>query len=286
MTRLRETVQEDEGRHVTLAFPGTHPVGTARGCQGGRVPRTEPIGEGTLPPSDLAPMTAYKPEDVQAAFAAVVVDEWARAGVTDAVVCPGSRSTPLLIALAEAAEQGVFRLHSVLDERSAGFYALGLGMASGLPAPVVTTSGTAAVELHPAVVEAHHSGVPLLAVTADRPAELQDCGAPQTVHQVGLYGQAARWQAQPGVPELVAARSWRSMASRSVSEALGGARRRARCTSTSPFVSRWSGRPPTNCYTSSPAGPSGRPGTAVGPCLRCGRPVRSSSSWPGWGRGA
>jgi 2-succinyl-5-enolpyruvyl-6-hydroxy-3-cyclohexene-1-carboxylate synthase len=170
-------------------------------------------------------MTGYRPEDVQAAFAAVVVDEWARAGVTDAVVCPGSRSTPLLIALSEAAERGLVRLHSVLDERSAGFYALGLGIASGRPAPVVTTSGTAAVELHPAVVEAHHSGVPLLAVTADRPPELQDCGAPQTVHQVGLYGEAVRWEAHPGVPELVAARSWRSLASRSVTEALGGARR-------------------------------------------------------------
>ena len=88
-------------------------------------------------------------QDIQAAFAAVVVDEWLRAGVTDAVVCPGSRSTPLLVALAERAEQGSLRLHVLLDERSAGFFALGLGRASGVPAPVVTTSGTAAAELHP-----------------------------------------------------------------------------------------------------------------------------------------
>ncbi len=165
------------------------------------------------------------PQDVQAAFALALVDEWVRAGVTDVVTCPGSRSTPLLVALAEAAERGALRAHSVLDERSAGFFALGLGLASGAPAPVVTTSGTAAVELHPAIVEAHHAGAPMLAVTADRPAELQDWGAPQTVHQVGLYGDAVRWQCAPGVPEAEAAGTWRSLASRSVAEARGGAHR-------------------------------------------------------------
>jgi 2-succinyl-5-enolpyruvyl-6-hydroxy-3-cyclohexene-1-carboxylate synthase len=164
-------------------------------------------------------------QDVQAAFAAVLVDEWVRAGVTDVVACPGSRSTPLLIAVAEAAEQGALRAHSVLDERSAAYFALGLGLVTGMPAPVVTTSGTAAVELHPAVVEAHHAGVPMLAVTADRPPELQDCGAPQTVQQVGLYGDAVRWEAAPGVPGPEAAGTWRSLASRSVAEARGGARR-------------------------------------------------------------
>jgi 2-succinyl-5-enolpyruvyl-6-hydroxy-3-cyclohexene-1-carboxylate synthase len=162
---------------------------------------------------------------VQAAFASVLVDEWLRAGLTDVVVCPGSRSTPLLVALAEAAERGALHLHVVLDERAAGFFALGLGLISGVPAPVVTTSGTAAVELHPAVVEAHHSGVPMIAVTADRPEELRDCGAPQSVHQVGLYGGAVRWEADLGVPDLAAAGSWRPVASRSVAEARGGARR-------------------------------------------------------------
>ena len=128
------------------------------------------------------------PEDVQAAFSTVLVDEWLRAGVRECVACPGSRSTPLLVALAEAAERGDLRLHVLVDERSAGFYALGLGLASGIPAPIVTTSGTAAAELHPAVLEAHHAGVPMLAVTADRPPELHGFGAPQTVHQVGLFG--------------------------------------------------------------------------------------------------
>ena len=165
------------------------------------------------------------PEDVQAAFAAIVVDEWVRAGVPDAVVCPGSRSTPLLVALSEAAESAALRLHVLPDERSAGFFALGLGMATGMPAPVVTTSGTAAAELHPAIIEAHHAGVPMIAVTADRPPELHDFGAPQTVDQVGLFGRAVRWEANPGPPDLAAAWSWRSLASRSVREACGAAAR-------------------------------------------------------------
>jgi 2-succinyl-5-enolpyruvyl-6-hydroxy-3-cyclohexene-1-carboxylate synthase len=165
------------------------------------------------------------PEDVQAAFSTVLVDEWLRAGVSDAVACPGSRSTPLLIALAEAAEHGSLRLHVLADERAAGFFALGLALATGVPAPVVTTSGTAASELHPAVIEAHHAGVPMLAVTADRPAELHGFGAPQTVDQEGLFGSAVRWEVHPGPPELAAAWSWRSLASRSFAEACGGAHR-------------------------------------------------------------
>ena len=94
--------------------------------------------------------------DTQAAFAATLIDEWVRAGVTDAVVAPGSRSTPLLVALAG---DGRMRVHVVLDERGAGFVALGMGMATGRPSLVVTTSGTAAVELHPAVVEALVLGI-------------------------------------------------------------------------------------------------------------------------------
>ncbi len=104
--------------------------------------------------------------------------------------------------LAEAAERDGLRLHVLADERSAGFFALGLALASGMPAIVVTTSGTAAAELHPAVVEAHHAGVPMLAVTADRPPELHDFGAPQTVHQVGLFGSSVRWEVDPGPPDL------------------------------------------------------------------------------------
>ena len=153
-----------------------------------------------------------------ATFCATLVDEWRRAGVTDAVVAPGSRSTPLALALADAPD---VRVHVVLDERSASFTALGLGLASGRPAVVLCTSGTAATHFHGAVVEAHLSGVPLLACTADRPPELWDIGAPQTIDQTGLYGAAVRWFCEPGVPDEAAAPSWRSMASRGVAEALG-----------------------------------------------------------------
>jgi 2-succinyl-5-enolpyruvyl-6-hydroxy-3-cyclohexene-1-carboxylate synthase len=155
---------------------------------------------------------------VQAAFAATVVDEWVRGGVTDAVVAPGSRSTPLALALAARPD---VRVHVHLDERSAGFYALGLGIATGRPAVVLTTSGTAAVELHPAVVEAHHAQVPLLACTADRPPELHDVGASQAIDQVHLFGRAVRWFAQPGVPDDAARATWRSLAARAVAEAAG-----------------------------------------------------------------
>jgi 2-succinyl-5-enolpyruvyl-6-hydroxy-3-cyclohexene-1-carboxylate synthase len=159
------------------------------------------------------------PADAQAALAATLVDEWVRAGVTDAVVAPGSRSTPLLVALAN---DGRLRIHVLLDERDAGFFALGIGAASGRPAVAVTTSGTAAAELHPAVVEAHQAGVPLLAVTADRPPELHGVGAPQTIEQGGLYGAAVRWAAAPGVADRATAGTWRSLASRAVAETTAG----------------------------------------------------------------
>jgi 2-succinyl-5-enolpyruvyl-6-hydroxy-3-cyclohexene-1-carboxylate synthase len=156
---------------------------------------------------------------LQATFAATLVDEWVRCGVTDAVVAPGSRSTPLLLALSGSPSM---RVHVFLDERSAAFFALGVGMATGRPAVVVTTSGTAAVELHPAVVEASHAGVPLLAVTADRPWELRDVGAPQTIDQSHLFGRAVRWFADPGVPDAASSPAWRSLAARAVVEAVRG----------------------------------------------------------------
>jgi 2-succinyl-5-enolpyruvyl-6-hydroxy-3-cyclohexene-1-carboxylate synthase len=161
------------------------------------------------PPADVT---------VTATFCATLVDEWVRAGVTDAVVSPGSRSTPLALALVARPELAV---HVHLDERAAGFVALGLGLASGRPAVVLTTSGTAAVELHPAVVEAHQAGVPLLAVTANRPPELFDVGAPQTVDQSHLFGRSVRWFAAPGPPVAEVAGSWRSLACRAVIEAVG-----------------------------------------------------------------
>lgn len=156
--------------------------------------------------------------DVQAAFCAVLCDEWARCGVTDAVVAPGSRSTPMVAAL--EAESRI-RVHVVLDERSAGFMALGLALAGRRPAVVVTTSGTASVELHPSVVEASQAGVALIAVTTDRPPELHHVGAPQTVEQRDLFLPVVRWAVDPGVADLESSGSWRSLACRCVAEALG-----------------------------------------------------------------
>jgi 2-succinyl-5-enolpyruvyl-6-hydroxy-3-cyclohexene-1-carboxylate synthase len=156
--------------------------------------------------------------NVQATFCATLVDEWVRGGVTHAVVSPGSRSTPLALALAD---DGRVRLHVHHDERAAAFLALGIGVASGVPAVVLTTSGTAAVELHPAVVEASQAGVPMLVCTADRPPELQSVGAPQTVDQAHLFGRAPRWFADPGVADEAAAGTWRSLAARALAEATG-----------------------------------------------------------------
>jgi 2-succinyl-5-enolpyruvyl-6-hydroxy-3-cyclohexene-1-carboxylate synthase len=153
-----------------------------------------------------------------ATFCATLVDEWVRAGCTDAVVAPGSRSTPLALALVGDPR---LRVHVFHDERAAGFAALGLALASGHPAPVLCTSGTAATHLHGAVVEASLSDVPMLVCTADRPPELWQVGAPQTIDQTALYGSAVRFFAQPGVPDPAAAPSWRSVGSRAVAEACG-----------------------------------------------------------------
>ena len=157
--------------------------------------------------------------DLNATFCAVLVDEWIRAGVTDVVISPGSRSTPVALAVADRSELTVHVHH---DERSAGFIGLGIGLRTGFPAVVVTTSGTAAVELHPAVVEAHQAAVPLLVVTADRPPELRDVGAPQTIDQDRLFGTAVRWFVDPAPPVVEAAGSWRSLGSRMVAETVCG----------------------------------------------------------------
>ncbi|MGX7824185.1 2-succinyl-5-enolpyruvyl-6-hydroxy-3-cyclohexene-1-carboxylic-acid synthase [Actinokineospora sp. 24-640] len=123
------------------------------------------------------------------AMATVVVDELVRNDVRHVVLCPGSRNAPLSFALHAAADR--VGLHVRVDERAAGFLALGLARASGRPAAVVCTSGTAVANLHPAVLEAHHSGVGLLLITADRPPELHGTGANQTIDQRGIFGSAA-----------------------------------------------------------------------------------------------
>ncbi|MFM6973817.1 MAG: thiamine pyrophosphate-binding protein, partial [Agromyces sp.] len=105
------------------------------------------------------------------------------AGVQHVIVCPGSRSQALALRAAELEREGRLRLHVRTDERSAGFLALGIALQSGIPAPVITTSGSAVANLLPAVLEAHHAGVPMLLLTADRPAALRGTRANQTTRQ-------------------------------------------------------------------------------------------------------
>lgn len=125
------------------------------------------------------------------AFAVALLAGFVRAGVRDAVVCPGSRSQALALAAAEFERRGLIRLRVRIDERSAGFLALGIALETGAPALVITTSGTAVANLHPAVLEAHHSAVPLIVVTADRPEELRGIGSNQTTVQPGMFAFAA-----------------------------------------------------------------------------------------------
>jgi 2-succinyl-5-enolpyruvyl-6-hydroxy-3-cyclohexene-1-carboxylate synthase len=157
------------------------------------------------------------------AFGAVLADELARCGLREVVVAPGSRSAPLAMAFDELDRAGRVRLHVRIDERSASFTALGLAKASGRPVAVVCTSGTAAANFHPAVIEADESAVPLLLLTADRPPELRGTGASQTVDQIKLYGSAVRWYAESGVPERIGGMAgyWRSLAGRAWAHAAG-----------------------------------------------------------------
>jgi 2-succinyl-5-enolpyruvyl-6-hydroxy-3-cyclohexene-1-carboxylate synthase len=151
-------------------------------------------------------------------WARVLVDELARSGLTHAVVAPGSRSTPVVLALARHPE---VQTHVALDERSGAFLALGLGRRTRQPAAIVTTSGTAGANLHPAVLEANQAQVPLLAITADRPHELRGTDANQTVDQVGLFGDAVREAHDLSQPKLEprALRNLRARADRALHQA-------------------------------------------------------------------
>ncbi len=143
----------------------------------------------------------------------------AEAGVRDAVIAPGSRSAPLAVAL----HRSPIRTHVALDERAGAYFALGLAKASRRPAAVLCTSGTAAANFHPAILEAYHGRVPLIALTADRPPELHDIGAPQTIDQLKLYGGAVRafFDAGPPAPGARMERYVGSLARRAVSSAWG-----------------------------------------------------------------
>ena len=160
------------------------------------------------------------PVSPAASLARVLVDELARGGVTDAVLSPGSRSAPLALALAREPR---IRLHVRIDERCAGFLAVGLAQVSGRPVAVLCTSGTAAANLHPAVLEAAHAHLPLVVLTADRPPELRGTGANQATDQLKLYGGAARFfevgvaEEHPGM-----VRYWRSLTARALAWTVDG----------------------------------------------------------------
>ena len=174
-----------------------------------RNPRTEPTTEGDS-------CSASEPN---ARFASQLVEELERSGVTDACISPGSRSTPLVLAFARSTR---IRSWMITDERSASFFALGMARESGRPVVLLSTSGTAAANYLPAVAEASLSGIPLILLTADRPPELRDCSAPQTIDQVRLFGAHVRWSVD--VPSPAAGLDledyYRTLACRAVAAAL------------------------------------------------------------------
>jgi 2-succinyl-5-enolpyruvyl-6-hydroxy-3-cyclohexene-1-carboxylate synthase len=166
------------------------------------------------------------PANASTALATVLLDELVRCGVRDVVLAPGSRSAALAFAAYDAQDR--IRLHTRIDERSAGFLAVGLARTSHRPVAVVTTSGTAVANLHPAVLEASHAGVPLVLLTADRPARLRGTNANQTTDQVAIFAGAVREHADvpaahPGSGEVERRQvvSWRALAARGVAVAHG-----------------------------------------------------------------
>jgi len=158
--------------------------------------------------------------DLQSEWARLVVHSFVEAGVRDAVISPGSRSTPFTVA---ALEQAGLRCISAIDERSAAHYALGQARATGRPSLILCTSGSAPANYFPAVIEASEAGVPLVVLSADRPPELLGCGANQTTDQVGLYGRHVRFFAQLGEArdDDLSLRAAKRLATRAVFEALG-----------------------------------------------------------------
>ncbi|CAN5538443.1 2-succinyl-5-enolpyruvyl-6-hydroxy-3-cyclohexene-1-carboxylic-acid synthase [soil metagenome] len=163
------------------------------------------------------------PTNRNTALASAMVEELARCGVRRAAVSPGSRSTPLALALWR---QPAIDVEVILDERSAGFFALGTALSTGVPAAVLCTSGSAAANLHPSVVEADEAGVPMIVLTADRPPELRGVGAGQAIDQIKLYGDSVRWFSELGNHDAddSGLLHFRSVACRAFAAALGAPR--------------------------------------------------------------
>ena len=161
------------------------------------------------------------------AQARVVVDELIRGGVRDIVLCPGSRNAPLAFALHDADREGRVRLHVRIDERTAGYLAIGLAVAEGAPVCVAMTSGTAVANLGPAVVEANYARVPLIVLSANRPYELLGTGANQTMEQLGYFGTQVRANISLGLAEHAPDKmdnfnaQWRSATCRVLAAATG-----------------------------------------------------------------
>jgi 2-succinyl-5-enolpyruvyl-6-hydroxy-3-cyclohexene-1-carboxylate synthase len=159
--------------------------------------------------------------------ARVVVDELIRGGVRDVVLCPGSRNAPLAFALQDADRSGRIRLHVRIDERTAGYLAIGLAIAADAPVCVAMTSGTAVANLGPAVVEANYARVPLIVLSANRPYELLGTGANQTMEQLGYFGTQVRATISLGLAEDAPERmdsfnaTWRSATCRVLAAATG-----------------------------------------------------------------
>ncbi|WP_297729268.1 2-succinyl-5-enolpyruvyl-6-hydroxy-3-cyclohexene-1-carboxylic-acid synthase [Mycobacterium sp.] len=159
--------------------------------------------------------------------AGVVVDELIRGGVRDVVLCPGSRNAPLAFALQDADRSGRIRLHVRIDERTAGYLAIGLAITAGAPVCIAMTSGTAVANLGPAVVEANYARVPLIVLSANRPYELLGTGANQTMEQLGYFGTQVRATISLGLAEDAPERmdslnaTWRSATCRVLAAATG-----------------------------------------------------------------
>lgn len=196
----------------------TSPAGLAAPPDGH--PVSDLVGGGTRSPATDA--------------AAALLDQLIARGVRDVVLSPGSRSQALALAVADAEERCLLRLHVRIDERVAGFTALGIGRETRMPAAIVCTSGTAVANLAPAVLEAHHSGVPLLLLTADRPPELRGVGANQTTRQPGIFAPNTRFELDVPTPTEIddtgegdQSVMLRDIADQAVSAALGDAVRPA-----------------------------------------------------------
>ncbi|HVD38462.1 MAG TPA: 2-succinyl-5-enolpyruvyl-6-hydroxy-3-cyclohexene-1-carboxylic-acid synthase, partial [Solirubrobacterales bacterium] len=163
------------------------------------------------------------PTNANTALASAFAEELARGGLRLAVISPGSRSTPLALALWRQPE---IEVKVIVDERSAGFFALGAAQAGREPVALLCTSGTALVNYHPAVVEADESGIPLVVLSADRPPELRGIGAGQTIDQIKSFGSSVRWFCEVGTHEAddSGLLHYRSVACRALAAARGEAR--------------------------------------------------------------